>query len=864
MIGQTVSHYRVVEKLGQGGMGVVYKAQDTRLGRAVALKFVKAEFTERFEREARAISALNHPHICTLYDVGQHQGGAPYLVMEYVAGKPLEGPLPLGESLDFAIQIADALAAAHQAGIVHRDLKPANILVTNQGVKLLDFGLARLQPGIGQEAMTATMTAPGMIAGTVAYMSPEQAQGKPVDARSDIFSFGAVLYEMVTGQRAFTGNSAISTLNAVLTQEPKPIQGAPPELERIIRRCLRKEPDRRSQHIIDVKLALEELRDEPQPSGPVTAALTSAAPPRRKRVAAALLVLAGVVAGLCLALLLTSTSGPDRAGEQFTPFATEAAAETMPAWSPDGKSLAYLVGIDGITQVFTRSLNSPTPIQVTKSSASCGPPFWSADGTRIFYSVADELWSRGVAGGEPRLELKEAREAAMSPDGKALVFLRGGMGTRSLWIASTSDGKLQHYVQEPFPGTFVAGYEPTFSPDGSRIGIIVDRTSGGGSGEFWMLPFPFGKPRRVPASLPGSAYVKLAWWPDRRHVLIGSSDPGSRHLSLMDTETGAIRELTSGTGQESEPAISPDGKKIAFTSGSMDLDLVEIPLDGSSIRPLLATSRNEESGAWLPSGRQYAYITNAGGTQEVWLRSTSESWARPLLASNADVPPHWYQLTALRASPDGQRVAYDVLAAQHGIWISSIAGGRAMPLETESTDQHSASWSPDGNRVAYRRLHQGKWELATIPLGGGKAVSLGESGEGGPARGGVTDWSPTGEWICHRSPRGLELVSPDGQRRKLLSPSRPVWFSFSGDGSALFVLRRSETRRWQLAAFEVATGIERPARELAVPAGASLSGLTRRPDGKSLLATLETSRQDIWLMEGFPQPGGWWRRLWQR
>lgn len=391
----------------------------------------------------------------------------------------------------------------------------------------------------------------------------------------------------------------------------------------------------------------------------------------------------------------------------------------------------------------------------------------------------------------------------------------------------------------------------------------MDRSSGGGAGEFWVLPWPSGKPRRVPAPLPASAWLHFAWWPGGRYVLLGSEDPAYHHLRTMDTKTGSMRWFTTGTGLESAPAISPEGSRIAFVSGTADRDLIEIPLDGSSIRPLLATSSREESGEWLPSGKQYAYITDVRGAQEVWLRSTSENWARPILAAGAEAPPPWYYLADLRVSPDGQRIACDVLGARHGIWILSLAGGHAVPLETESTDQHCASWSPDGNRVAYRRLHDGKWELAVVSLGGGKPASLAENGSeagaGGYDSGGVTDWSSTGEWISYQSSKGLELVAPDFRRTRLLSPSRYRYFAFSRDGATLFALRRSESRKWQLAVFDVASGMERPPRDLPIPAGSGLSNITVHPDGKRLLVTLSTPRQDIWIMENFAQPGS---RLW--
>lgn len=257
MTGRTISHYRVLDKLGEGGMGSVFRAVDTRLGRTVAIKVVNAAFTQRFEREARAIAALNHPHICTLHDVGEHEG-APFLVMEFVEGKPLQGPLPVDEALQYAIQIAHALAAAHEAGIVHRDLKPDNILLTAKGsVKILDFGLAKLHQTAPEALKLTTMTEQGAVAGTGPYMSPEQAQGEPVDARSDIFSFGAVLYELLSGRRAFARETFQATLVAVVAMEPEPLREAPPTVARIVAKMLAKDRAKRYQSAGELLKELE-------------------------------------------------------------------------------------------------------------------------------------------------------------------------------------------------------------------------------------------------------------------------------------------------------------------------------------------------------------------------------------------------------------------------------------------------------------------------------------------------------------------------------------------------------------------------------------------------------------------------------
>jgi serine/threonine protein kinase len=285
MIGHTLGHFEILEKLGEGGMGVVYKARDTRLDRIVAIKILPADKVadrdrrRRFAQEAKTASALNHPGIVTIHDITQHEG-IDFIAMEFVPGRTLDRVIPrhglgLKETLDYGVQIAEALAVAHAAGIVHRDLKPSNVIVAEHGrIKVLDFGLAKLIDRVGMpasdDAPTATRAAPvtdqGAIVGTVAYMAPEQAEGKTVDARTDIFSFGSVLYEMVTGQRAFHGDSPLSTLTAVLREEPKSIstmsEGLPRELERVITRCLRKDPERRWQSMADVNVALRELKEE--------------------------------------------------------------------------------------------------------------------------------------------------------------------------------------------------------------------------------------------------------------------------------------------------------------------------------------------------------------------------------------------------------------------------------------------------------------------------------------------------------------------------------------------------------------------------------------------------------------------------
>src|ERR1035441_8430072 len=287
--GDTVAHYRIEAKLGEGGMGVVYKAKDTRLGRSVALKFIRAQFSRHWEREARAVAALNHPHIATLYEVGEHEG-SPYLAMELVDGRPLKGPFPVKHVIEYGIQIADAVAAAHAAGIVHRDLKPGNILVTEKGsVKVLDFGLAKLAEQDGPPPSTQTAG----LAGTPGYMAPEQIEGQPADARSDIFAFGCTLYELLSGRRAFPGETIAAALAAAATTAPKPQDGAPQRPADRAGLCLRKDPARRFQHMDDVKVELEELKQ----AGGGTATFMPRTSRKLRRIAIAVPLAAVLVGG---------------------------------------------------------------------------------------------------------------------------------------------------------------------------------------------------------------------------------------------------------------------------------------------------------------------------------------------------------------------------------------------------------------------------------------------------------------------------------------------------------------------------------------------------------------------------------------
>src|SRR5215471_16370888 len=557
MIGQALGHYRIEAKLGEGGMGVVYRAFDTHLDRSVAIKILRVdaitspERKRRFLQEAKAASALNHPNIIHIYDISSSDG-TDFIAMEFVPGKTLDqwiapNGLPLKDTLNYAIQIADALARAHSAGIVHRDLKPANIILAEDGrVKLLDFGLAKLtEPAADSEAATTTMAAPerlqteeGVILGTVAYMSPEQAEGRKVDARSDIFSFGSVLYEMVSGSRPFAGATRISTLSAILEREPQPLSdvapNVPDDLAKIISRCLRKDRERRTQHIGDIRLALEELRDDTAAGKVSSASQTSAPAPARSR-----FPLAAILSGATILLaaagafwwLKRTLVAPARSEwVQLTNFADSV---SQPALSSDGRMLTFIRGPETFTgpgQVYIKMLPGGDPVQLTHDDLDKMSPAFSPDGSRIAYTVtkgrAWDTWVVPVLAGEPRLWLPNASGLVWIDPSKLLFSeIRGrGLHMAVVTAGESREGSRDIYVPPHERGM---GHRSYPSPDGKSI-LMVEMNEWGDIVPCRLLPSDGSSPGRQ-VGPPGGACNFAAWSPHGEWMYFSSSAGGVFH-----------------------------------------------------------------------------------------------------------------------------------------------------------------------------------------------------------------------------------------------------------------------------------------------------------------------------------------------
>jgi Tol biopolymer transport system component len=886
--GARLGPYEVMGLLGIGGMGEVYRAVDTRLGRPVAVKILPAAVAEdadrlrRFDQEARAAGALNHPNVLALYDVGQHDGIF-YVVSELLEGQTLrdrlKGPLPPRRTIDLAVQIARGLAAAHAKGIVHRDLKPENLFVTPEGrVTILDFGLAKVDAGTSADGETASAPAfrtdPGAVMGTVGYMSPEQVRGLRVDHRSDIFSFGVVLYEMLAGRRPFEAATAADTLSAILREDPVDLAattpGVTPAIERIVRRCLEKEAAARFQSAHDLAFALESLTSEGLRSD-LDAARGVRAPAR----GAALVrrfagLIASAVGGVLVAGLwftLRPPPGRDLAAYRFRPLATAPGYEGAPAWSADGRTVAYLGETDGALQVFTRSLGSSLSAQLTHSLRDCKDPFWSSDGRRVLYvSLAGDsegLWSIGAAGGPPDLLLRNVSAAALAPDGRTLVLLREetyqGNFLQALWVSTPPGAEPTRYGQGPLADKHFARGFLRFASDGT-LGLWAAATAdlslgeaGYANPEFWVIPregLPVQRLRSLPA-LPDPA--PFSWLPDSRHVVFAGEfrdgTPGT-HLWMADTRGAAYSPITTTSGAEQYPAVSRDGR-LAFTVQDEGYDLVEIPLDGSPLRPVLATSRTEADPDWSPVAEQYAYVTNRTGVQEIWIRNRDGSLERPVVTPASFPDRDTFLLGGLAFSGDGQRIAYQRRGPTgFRIWISAVAGGPAVQLLTDDSYQDAPSWSPDGRWVAFIFRRGAQWGLAKVQVGGGAPILIKE-GVVYPSK---PRWSPTGEWITADTREGFSLVASDGTATRVLSDEVPLAHGWTRDGRRLYAVRPGDGGRLQLVSIEVPSGAEAVVTADLGPSPPSddpLRGFSLAPDARSFLTSILRLEGDVWLLEGF-------------
>ncbi|OGD22872.1 MAG: hypothetical protein A2W03_06090 [Candidatus Aminicenantes bacterium RBG_16_63_16] len=761
MTGRTIAHYSITEKLGEGGMGVVYKARDERLERFVALKVLPAEVMadperrRRFEQEAKSASALNHPNIVTIYDIGQADD-AHFIAMEYVPGRTLDGligqkGLALRDALTYAVQIADGLGRAHAAGIVHRDLKPSNIMVTPDGlVKLLDFGLAKLvekDEAFPDISVTRTLartpvTEEGKIVGTVAYMSPEQAEGKPVDARSDIFSFGSVFYEMLTGRRAFAGETKASTMAAVIALDPASPSGVstplPPDVERTVMRCLRKDPQRRWQNMSDLKVALQDLKEESD-SGKLSTVFPAPVPARRRTWPLFALTACIIMAVACFAawLLLKPRATPPAVEPERITF--ESGGAFLPAISPDGKLIAYSSDRDGNFDIYVRQLSGQESVRRTHHAAPDWFPSFSPDGSKIvFRSERDGggIYVMESLGGAERRIADEGRLPAFSPDGKTVAYLVAAPLTRQakLFLVPASGGNPTPLQPEfTIPASGASWPWPLWSADGKYILFNGYQPDVRDSRDWWLAPAAGGPAVRVKAPArvrPGFFRLLLAWRNDFLYFSEGSTVGGMSlyrvPLSQKSHRVGGPPQLlTSPIGMQFGASISADGRMVFSTTTSV-LNVWSVPLkssDGTASGPPEPVTSNPMGKLGLAAsadGTKIAWSSYSEQQVELRIRETATGREEAIACSGKSI--NLYPIL----SPDGSRLAYsDVMEGKRIAYIAE-GGATPRPVAGDTAEGLVGLFSKSRDIIVESGNQMVRWDIA----GSRSTIILDTTGQG--------------------------------------------------------------------------------------------------------------------------------------
>jgi serine/threonine protein kinase/dipeptidyl aminopeptidase/acylaminoacyl peptidase len=869
MIGETVSHYRVVEKIGGGGMGVVYKAEDTRLGRFVALKFLPDEICsqlpvlDRFRREARAASALNHPNICTVYDVGEEEGRA-FLAMEFLEGQTLKHridgrPLPIDFVLELGIQIADALDAAHGKGIIHRDIKPANIFVTkSRQAKLLDFGLAKID---SRRDLNATadgetfkdLTSPGSALGTVAYMSPEQARGEELDPRTDLFSLGATLYEMTTGKPAFDGNTSAVIFESILNRNPIPPRqlnpDVAPQLERILDRALEKDRDLRYQSAAEMRAEMKILKRTldsqrnavAQPSPSAVSGSTALPPPVAKRgglfpyaiAAAGTGLLAGLALGWFLHAMHSRTEPAIYHQLTFRRGTVRSARFT-----PNGQSVVYGAAWEGKpTELFITSPESPQ----SRSLERHGDELMSISSTGDIalltnvtvtgtYTQSGTLARMPINGGGPRDILNGVQWADWSPDGKQMAIVRDMGGKNRLEFPI---GKVIHET----PGWIS---HPRISPDGERVAFLEHPQVGDDAGSVNVID------RQGTHKVLSDNFLTvegLAWSPDGKQIwFTGAENEGNGRSLDAVTLGGSMRILTRVPAALQLEDVGRDGKVLLIRQSWR-----------RELSGLVAGTQKEQDFSWLDysfpaelsaDGKRLLFDeegVGGGGNYSVYLRKVAEDSAVRLGDGES-----------VTLSPDGKWVLALTMSSPAQLILLPSGAGDAQQITHDSLYHSWARWLPDSQGIVFTAKQEGHGARIYVQKSiTAKATPVSPEGID-PL---VIALAPDGSQAAGVGPDGLAYLYPlsDGPVKSVpgFQPGeQPI--EWSADGKSLYVYRPGEfpAKVYQL---DLATGKRNLWRSLAPadPAGVSQIGpIVMTPDGSSYIYGYHRTLSDLYLVEG--------------
>jgi len=832
MIGQTVSRYRILEKLGEGGMGVVYLAEDTQLGRRVAIKFLTTahdqNFRARFLREARAISALSHPNVATLFHYGENEDGQPFIVMELIEGQTLTelllaSALTLTRAVRIIERVAEALSAAHARGIIHRDIKPSNVVVTESGVvKVLDFGLAK-QLDEDQSRMMGTdapapltQTRSDVVVGTPLYLSPEQARSETVDARSDLFALGALLYESITGRPAFEGANVFEIGVQVMHIDPPPPSSinprVPPELDRITMKALAKRPEDRYQSADEMLAALrawrtsrpvaDEFRTQRQAAASRTAqtsALRSiSASLKQPRLSIRFLVLTVVVAGFAFWGLLrwAQRRSPTPFQTMQVTRLTNSGKSIDAVISPDGKYVAHVMDDGGQQSLWVKHIPTASNVQIVPPSESnYGGLTFSRDGNYIYYVTWEKngpstLYQVPVLGGDARKLITGVDSpVAFSPDGQQLAFIRRNpsLGETILMTASADGGKEQMLDVRKAPNLFLMTGGPAWSPDGEMIACAARSYSGGFHSEIVAVRVGGGEEKLL-TSQKWFFIDRMAWVGAGDGLIITAAESSSSPDQIWHVAypSGEARRVTNDLNSYIDVSLTTDSSKLVTVQYDRLTNVWVVPgLDASRAARITSGSGQQYGLSWTPDDR-IVYASMSSGNSDIWIMNADGTGQKQLtFDSHIDRDPS--------VAPDGRQIAFtSERAGSFNIWSMDIDGNNLRQL-TNGSDERFPQYSPDGRWIVYQGFVSGVPMLWKIPVEGGESIRLSDKYSNWPVV------SPDGKLIAcsyrdsEESPWKVAVIPFEGGKPiklfdiPMLSIPMLLWqrIRWSSDGRAL-------------------------------------------------------------------------------
>jgi Tol biopolymer transport system component len=731
--GTLLGRYCLVEKIGSGGMGDVWRASDTTLGRTVAVKILPEEAIatperrRRFETEARSAATVSHPNLVPVFDYGETDGVL-YIVQELVQGQTVAemlravGAIPPERAAEWCAQAAEGLAQAHDAGVLHRDVKPGNLIIGKDGrLRVLDFGLAKMLGGTTRGlADPDPLTHDGFIVGSIHYMSPEQALGRELDGRSDGFSLGIVLYEMLMGKRPFEGRSAIDTMHAIAYEPPRPIDPAdpavPPPLTTILEKALDKNAEDRYQSLREMAVDLRRFGRRASGSSPILTPPTAVEPTlaleRRKRspaLVAAMLVLGAVLLAVAARQALLPrgrVAQPPRATRFLVQTESQ---EESPTFSPDGRAFAYASNLRGTYDVFYRLLAGGAPVRLTDSTEDDREPCFSADGSHVFFvrgelgTAKTSIWSVPALGGTARKVLDGGDEPSIASSGKHLLFRRWRGERTALYVSDTDGGGEREILLAPHGEVTGA----RLSPDGKSVAFLWLEVLPGHLGDVWLVGSEGGAPKRLTNDRRDVA-GHVDWLPDGSEVLFCSVRSGVGNIWMVSPKGGPPRPVTSGSGRTLSPSVSPDGSSLLVETERVVSDAWEYLLTGGAGRALTTIG-----GVWAPSrlpDDRLLFCDWTRGEEDLDIVIEDAAGARTLLAQGSNP----------RASADGKRVFFSKAegSGRRAIAVVDVDGGPARRLTKPEGDDNYPDPTPDGKAFVYCRTLAGKSRVVLQPLGG--------------------------------------------------------------------------------------------------------------------------------------------------